>query len=208
MSGKTALLLSGGMDSLSLAWWLRPEIAITIDYGQLPAQAEASAAGSICRRLGIEHHCIRVDCRELGSGDMAGKRADPNAPASDWWPYRNQLLVTLAAMRAIGLGARRLLLGSVRSDGTHRDGTEEFIAAMNGLLSMQEGQMTVEAPAIRMSTVELVRTAGVPESFLAWAHSCHRSDVPCGSCRGCNKYAHTLEALSGSFDGSGQPTAA
>ena len=111
MNGKTALLLSGGMDSLSIAWWLHPEMAITIDYGQLPAQAELNAAAAICRRLGIEHHCIRVDCRGLGSGDMAGTQADPNAPASDWWPYRNQLLVTLAAMRAIGLGAGRLLLG-------------------------------------------------------------------------------------------------
>lgn len=208
MNGKTALLLSGGMDSLSLAWWLRPELAVTIDYGQLPAQAEMSAATSICRRLEIEHHCIQVDCRGLGSGDMAGTQADTNAPASDWWPYRNQLLVTLAAMRSIGLGARRLLLGSVRSDASHQDGTEAFVAAINGLLFMQEGQLTVEAPAIRLNTVELIRTAGVPESFLAWAHSCHRSNVPCGSCRGCNKYAHTLEALNGALDGTGKPEAA
>lgn len=208
MTGKTALLLSGGMDSLAIAWWLRPEIAITIDYGQLPAEAELSAAAAVCRRLEIEHHRITVDCRSLGSGDMAGTQADSNAPASDWWPYRNQLLVTLAAMRAITLGARRLLLGCVRSDATHRDGTEEFVAALNELLVMQEGSMTVEAPAIRLSTAELVQEAGVPASFLAWAHSCHRFNVPCGSCRGCNKYAHTLEVLHGILDDGGESSPA
>lgn len=37
---KTGLLLSGGMDSLTLAWWKRPDIAFTLNYGQLAAQAE------------------------------------------------------------------------------------------------------------------------------------------------------------------------
>lgn len=68
---RSALLLSGGMDSLSIAWWKRPEIGITIDYGQLAAQAEITASQLICRRLGIEHHVVRIDCRSLGSGDMA-----------------------------------------------------------------------------------------------------------------------------------------
>lgn len=41
---KTAILLSGGMDSIALAYWKRPEIAITIDYGQKPAAAEVVAS--------------------------------------------------------------------------------------------------------------------------------------------------------------------
>lgn len=43
----TALLLSGGMDSVSIAWWLRPDVALTIDYGQKPAEAEIDAAGQV-----------------------------------------------------------------------------------------------------------------------------------------------------------------
>ncbi len=37
---KTAILLSGGMDSIALAYWKRPELAITINYGQKPFLAE------------------------------------------------------------------------------------------------------------------------------------------------------------------------
>lgn len=185
---KRALLLSGGMDSLALAWWVRPEIGITLDYGQLAAEAEVSASKAICKRLEIQHYVVSIDCRAVGSGDMAGAQADAHAPASDWWPYRNQMLVTLAAMKAISLGVTTLYLGTVKSDGSHRDGTPEFIGAISRLMVLQEGGMTVEAPAIELSTAELVRKAGVPRDMLAWAHSCHKSNVACGRCRGCNKY--------------------
>lgn len=192
---KTALLLSGGMDSLSIAWWKRPNVAITLDYGQLAAGAELRASKAICAILDIEHHVLRVDCRLLGSGDMAGVKADANAPASDWWPYRNQLLATLAAMKAISLGVTHMWLGTVKSDGSHRDGTQEFVDALDRLLSLQEGGMRLEAPAIGLSTAELVRLARVPLDQLAWAHSCHKANVACAQCRGCNKYFEVLAEL-------------
>lgn len=192
---KSALLLSGGMDSLGLAWWKRPSVAITIDYGQLAAAAELRASKTICKTLGIEHHIVRVDCRQLGSGDMAGGQPDSNAPASDWWPYRNQLLATLAAMKAISLGVTHLWLGTVKSDGSHRDGTPEFVDVLDRLMSLQEGGIRVEAPAIELSTSELIRQAQVPLDQLAWAHSCHKANVACAQCRGCNKYFEVLEEL-------------
>lgn len=192
---KSALLLSGGMDSLSVAWWKRPDVAITIDYGQLPAEAEIKASQTICKKLGIEHHTIRVDCSALGSGDLAGSSADAHAPASDWWPYRNQLLITLAGMRAIALDVTHLWLGTVKSDSTHRDGATDFIDAVSSLMSLQEGGMVIEAPAIHLSTVDLIRQSGVTAGALAWAHSCHKSNVACGNCRGCNKYFEVLQEI-------------
>jgi 7-cyano-7-deazaguanine synthase len=197
---KSALLLSGGMDSLCVAWWKRPEIAITVDYGQLPARAEIAASEAICSALHIEHHVIRVDSRGLGSGDMAGSSPSALAPASDWWPYRNQMLVTMAAMKAIQLGVTRLMIGTVSSDGTHKDGTPEFVLTLGALMAMQEGRMIVEAPAIQMTTKDLALISQVPRSQLAWAHSCHRANVPCGACRGCNKYVQTLKDLDGELD--------
>ena len=183
------------MDSLSLAWWRRPNYGITIDYGQLAAEAEITAARTICERLGIGHHLLRIDCRPLGSGDMAGAAADRHAPASDWWPYRNQMLITFAAAKALSLGVQELLLGTVRSDGSHRDGTPEFVEAISALVTLQEGGLKVSAPAIGLSTVELVRASGVPRHLLAWAHSCHKANVACANCRGCNKYFEVLHEL-------------
>lgn len=192
---KTAVLLSGGMDSLALAWWKRPDILINIDYGQLPASAERSAAKAISARLGVPLHEVRVDCSAVGSGDMAGTTPDKLAPDSDWWPFRNQLLVTLAGAKAISLGVTHLWLGTVRSDGTHQDGTTAFIDAISRLTQMQEGGLVIEAPAISFSTVGLIRMAQVPRNLLAWAHSCHVANIPCGECRGCNKYFYVLDEL-------------
>jgi len=191
----TGILLSGGMDSLSIAWWKRPHIAITINYGQLPAEAEIAAAAAVCSRLKIQHHIVHVDCSALGTGDMAGRQASSHSTASDWWPYRNQMLLTFAAMKAISLDVRILYIGTVRSDSFHLDGSSEFVAAIDRLISMQEGGLHVEAPAIGLSTTELVRIAGVPDNLLAWAHSCHRANVACGNCRGCNKYFDVLNEL-------------
>lgn len=197
---KTGLLLSGGIDSVSIAWWLRPQVAITIDYGQIAAAAEINASAAICRQLAIQHEILRIDCSSLGSGDMAATHASVHAAASDWWPYRNQLLVTLSAMRGLELGVEKILLGTVKSDGTHRDGTLEFVDAMSQLLALQEGNLWVEAPAIALSSIELARLARIPLETLAWAHSCHKADVSCGNCRGCNKYFETFRALGCELD--------
>jgi 7-cyano-7-deazaguanine synthase len=190
-----ALLLSGGQDSAALAYWLRPRWAITLDYGQVPAEAEIAAAGAICRSLTIDHVIVRVDCSSLGSGDLAGTAALAIAPASEWWPYRNQLLLTLAGSAAIARGAKELLIGSVSTDAFHADGTAEFIRAMSDVFALQEGNLRVRAPAIEMTSSELVRNSGIPLELLAWSHSCHTSRFACGTCRGCIKHKNVMHEL-------------
>lgn len=197
---RSSLLLSGGMDSIALAWWKRPDVAFTINYGQLAFPAELEASSSVCKRLAIEHHVIEVDCRQLGSGDMAGKGANINAPQTDWWPFRNQLIISVAAMKAIDLNVSELWMGTVKSDSSHKDGTQDFVKLISQLMAFQEGGLIVKAPAIQYSTVELVRMSKVPMEVLAWAHSCHKSSVTCGRCRGCNKYFEVLEALGNVLD--------
>jgi 7-cyano-7-deazaguanine synthase len=197
---KTALLLSGGMDSLAIANWKRPDVAFTVEYGQMAAQAEIAASTEVCKALGIVHHILRVDCRTLGSGDMAGGKEDALAPASDWWPYRNQLLLTLVAMKAVSFGVQVLLIGTVKSDETHRDGSPVFVDLIDKLLQFQEGGMRVEAPAIGYSTSELIRHSRVPKELMAWAHSCHKANIACGRCRGCNKYNEVYQELGYDLD--------
>ena len=102
------LLLSGGYDSTALAWELRPALALTVDYGQLAAEGELRASRAIAQALELQHDVLRVDCRALGSGVMAGVAPMQGAPSVEWWPFRNQLLMTLAAMRALQIGPRAL----------------------------------------------------------------------------------------------------
>jgi 7-cyano-7-deazaguanine synthase len=126
---------------------------------------------------------------------MAGKPADAHAPAADWWPFRNQLLITVAAMKAMQFGVSHLLIGTVSTDSAHSDGSLEFVENISRLTSIQEGALIVEAPAISLRTADLIRSTKTPMSLLAWAHSCHKANMPCWNCRGCNKYFEVLQEL-------------
>lgn len=191
----TGILLSGGMDSISLAYWCKPDVAFNINYGQKAAIAEREASKAVCEDIDIPLVEIDIDCTSLGSGDLAGKSSIAAAPESDWWPYRNQLLITLCAMKAVDMGCSKILIGTVKSDQYHSDGSQGFIKRINELVSYQEGNIKIEAPAIELSAVELVRKSNIPLEILAWSHSCHKSNIPCSNCRGCNKHYQTMKAL-------------
>jgi 7-cyano-7-deazaguanine synthase len=68
-------------------------------------------------------------------------------------------------------------------------------------VAYQEGHLRVVAPAIALSTVELIRLVAVPPGLLAWSHSCHKANIACGNCRGCNKYIESYGALGSDYSG-------
>lgn len=191
----SAILLSGGIDSIALAYWKRPKVAFTLDYGQTPAETEIKVSKVVTKELGIEHYVIKVDCSSLGSGDLMNQKAIEGSPSTEWWPFRNQMLITLASMKGISLGVTELMTASVKSDGFHKDGTSSFYEFIDNLMAFQEGNIRVSAPAINLTSSELVLASGVPDSLLHWAHSCHKSNIACGNCRGCNKYRQVMHEL-------------
>jgi len=190
-----ALLLSGGMDSTALAYWLHPDIAITVDYGQRSAAGEVRASFAVCKTLSIEHATISADCSAIGTGPLSGHPQISAAPVPEWWPFRNQLLVTLAGAYAVRRGVKQIYVGSVKPDGLHADGRHEFYDLLSRVMEYQEGCISVSAPAIKLTTVELIREANVPWEILALAHSCHVAEFACGTCGGCSKYIAVREAL-------------
>jgi 7-cyano-7-deazaguanine synthase len=188
-------MLSGGMDSAAIAYVERPDGCLTIDYGQSAAAGEIRASRAIAESLDIPHEVIHIDCRAFGSGDMAGRPAASAAPVPEWWPFRNQMLLTTAAMYLVASGPAELLIGTVTTDAEHADGRAAFVAAMDALLASQEGGIRVRAPAIQFTTVGYVIRHAVPRDLLGWAHSCHVGEWACGECRGCTKYNLVWQAL-------------
>lgn len=176
--------------------------SISIDYGQAAAAAEIDASQTICAELQIAHDVIRLDCSVLGMGDMMKSQALPKTqielPSSEWWPFRNQLLLTFGAARSLALGVTEIYTGSVKTDGRFMDGTSEFYRLMDLLISMQEGKIHVRAPAIEMDSIELLRKSNTPLSLAAWSHSCHRSNIACGQCKGCEKRKQIMYTVWGS----------
>jgi len=192
---KRLLLLSGGMDSIALAWMLRPDLSLTIDYGQRAAEGEIRAAAAVSHELGLLHQVLHIDCSSLGSGDMAGTPPSDFAHVPEWWPFRNQLLITMAAAVAVHENYDTIVIGTVANDASHADGRIDFLDAMSHVLALQEGGVTLEAPAIQETTVQFCRRIGVPHSVLGWAHSCHVGSFGCGTCRGCCKHRESMREL-------------
>ena len=182
-----AVLLSGGVDSICLTYGIMPDIAYTIDYGQTVAQREIYVSKYICDQLNIKHKVIEIDCRALGSGTLANSEVSDLSPSKEWWPFRNQLLVTFASMKAIKDSVGEINLASVKSDQFHKDGTFEFYKLFDNLVFYQEGGIKVICPTLEFYSHELVKKYNVPIKLITMAHSCHISNFSCGICSGCIK---------------------
>lgn len=190
------LLFTGGLDSTALAWMVRPEKLVFFDYGQRPAKGEERAARAVATAVGIALDVRRVDMSAFGHGTMStsGTPLASAAKAPEFWPYRNQMLITLAAMTYAADPLSEILVGTVVGDDAHPDGRKDFVSAVDSLVRQQSG-VRVVAPAIEMTTLQLIRKAAVPRSVLGWTFSCHTGEWACGCCRGCNKHRHVMECL-------------
>lgn len=184
--------MSGGLDSSALAYWLRPDVCVTIDYGQVAAKGEMAASVALCDVMQLEHRRIVVDLSSLGSGSMADRAAAPGAAATEFWPYRNQMLVTLAAMMLMPEGLKEIMVGAVATD-RHADGKAPFFRAMHRVMSSQEGGVHVTAPALRLSTPGLLRRSAFPYDLIGLTFSCHVHEFACGQCGGCLKHRECLD---------------
>lgn len=191
----TLLLLSGGLDSTALAAMVCPDHCLYIDYGQIPAAAERRAARQVATELALPFDEITVAAGDVGGGLMAGQdqEASPAGVSAEWWPYRNQLLITLAAAWGVRRRFSTILIGTVAADSSrHADGTDEFLTGMDQLLALQEGGLRLHAPAAHLSAAELINASGACDALLGWTHSCHRANLPCAKCPGCVKHAEAL----------------
>ncbi|QND63674.1 7-cyano-7-deazaguanine synthase [Mesorhizobium loti] len=195
-----ALLFSGGLDSSAIAWWLKPDLCVTIDYGQRSAGGEMAASTAICEIIGLKHRAIKIDLSALGSGSMAGKAVATGASAAEFWPFRNQMLVTIAAMKLMPEGVNEIMLGSVSTD-RHADGKAPFLRGLDKTMSVQEGAVRLTAPARKMSTVTLLTTSAFPYSLIGLTFSCHVHEFACGQCSGCTKHRECVERAYGRSGG-------
>ena len=187
------MLLSGGLDSAAVAALERPNRALFVNYGQVPAEAERQAAKAVAQHLDLELDELDVDLSTLGSGILAGRPQIEGAPTPEWYPFRNQHLVTIAAAHALGHGLGSVVLGTVSGDGSrHADSTPGFVTELDTLLRSQEGAIRVIAPHINTPPHELLMNSGLPDAVINQTYSCHSNNLACGECPGCRRRIEVL----------------
>lgn len=188
-----------------MASWLRPAGCLTVNYGQRPFRGELRASRAIAAALGLAAFTVECDLSAIGLGLLARERPssgedvpDPPipSPSPEWWPFRNQLLATIAAAWALTRGYDVIVLGSVAGDAErHLDGSRDFYDSLDTVTAMQEGGIRVVAPALALTSSKLLEASGISDSVLAYAHSCHVADYACGYCPGCVKQEAVLRGL-------------
>lgn len=181
------LLFSGGVESTCLAYMLQPDLLLTVDYGQMSAVGEIRSSSYLADKFGLAHAVLTINARDLGVGELAGQKPLDTLSPPETWPFRNQFLVTVAAMRYVREGYDEIVIGTVSTDSAHADGTQNFVSAMQTVLQTQFPMLRLSAPAIDSDSLALVKASGISKDILGWTFSCYRSPVACGQCRGCLK---------------------
>ncbi|HIH78362.1 MAG TPA: 7-cyano-7-deazaguanine synthase QueC [Halobacteria archaeon] len=209
---KAVVLLSGGLDSSTLAYYVKNMgydlYPISFDYGQ-KSRRELDASIKIGRSLGVkDHKFIKIDLKSIGgsaltsdidvpkTGDLDNKRqeiSDKKDIPITYVPARNTIFLSIALAYAEVIDADVIFYGANCIDYSgYPDCRPEFIDAFNNLAKWGtkkgvEGKtIEIEAPFLFYTKKDIVKTAldlGVP---IEETWSCYDDgDEPCGRCDSC-----------------------
>jgi 7-cyano-7-deazaguanine synthase len=198
------VLLSGGLDSATALAIARSQgyrtFALSVHYGQRHV-AELEAAARVAAALGAyEHRIMGVDLAGIGGSALTDNTvAVPEAESAGipvtYVPARNTLLLSLALGWAEVVGAGDIFVGvnSVDYSG-YPDCRPEFIDAFQRLAQLatkagvEGSRMTIQAPLIRMTKAEIIRTGCDLGVDYGMTVSCYQADAAgraCGRCDSC-----------------------
>lgn len=194
------LLLSGGLDSTTLAGWIREEypgepiVAYTFLYGQKHA-VELEAARAVAAAYGMEHAVVElppIHGSALTDADNplpeGRDLSQAKGVAPSYVPARNLLFLAHMAAVQDAFGPAVLWLGVHHDDHTgYPDCRPEFINAADEAVRLgTQYQLRVQAPFVHWSKTDIIRWGldhGVPYGL---THSCYQGRRPaCGVCDTC-----------------------
>lgn len=200
---KSVLIVSGGMDSITLLYDKRPSHALSFDYGSKHNTKELEFAREHCQALGIEHHVISLSfIGELFSssllktgGDIPEGHYADESMKSTVVPFRNGIMLAIAVGYAESIGAEVVYLGSHAGDhAIYPDCRPEFNTAIQeaARLGTYIG-VRIEAPYsdIDKRGIALIgKSLGVPYER-TW--TCYKGQARhCGRCGSCTERKEAL----------------
>lgn len=194
----SVIVVSGGMDSVTLLYEKKDEIAlgISFDYGSNHNHNELPLAALHCQRLGIEHVVVPLGFMHqyfksslLESGDSIPDGSyDEENMKSTVVPFRNGVMLAVAAGIAESNGLTKVLIANHGGDHTiYPDCRPEFIAAMDAAVEAGTfARVRVVAPYTNISKADIARRGRVLGIDYAETWSCYKGGhVHCGTCGTC-----------------------
>lgn len=209
MKKDALLVLSGGMDSTSMLYDFRDEIALAVNfnYGSNHNERERECARYNCRALGIE--LVEIDLAFMGqyfeSSLLSGADAIPEGHyaednmRSTVVPFRNGIMLSVAAGLAESRGLTRVMIANHAGDHTiYPDCRPGFIKAMDD--AVQAGtfaDVRIFAPYTDLTKSDIARRGAAAGLDFAHTYSCYKGgERHCGRCGTCVERREAL-ALAG-----------
>lgn len=209
---KVVTVLSGGMDSVTLAYWLKAGghhvAAISFDYHQKHAK-ELAFARLTCSDLGLEHYVFDLrPYQDIALSALTNKHIEvpdghyaEESMKATVVPNRNMTMMSIAAAWAISSNAQGIAVGVHAGDhAVYPDCRPEFIVHMETTLKVaNEGfidpSFQILAPWISLSKNDIAKignTLGVPWER-TW--SCYKGgELHCGKCGTCVERKEALDS--------------
>lgn len=194
----SVIIVSGGMDSTTLLYDRRDEIALAIsfDYGSNHNAREIAYAEMHCKRLGIEHITIPLDFmhKYFRSSLLEGADAIPEGHYADEnmkstvVPFRNGIMLAVAAGVAESRNLTKLLIANHGGDHTiYPDCRPEFISAMDSATNAGTYiWVRVVAPYTNITKGDIARIGKKLGIDYAETWSCYKGgEKHCGKCGTC-----------------------
>lgn len=194
----SVIIVSGGMDSITLLYDRRDEIALAIsfDYGSNHNAREIPYAEMHCKRLGIEHITIPLDFmhKYFRSSLLEGADAIPEGHYADEnmkstvVPFRNGIMLAIAAGVAESRNLTKLLIANHGGDHTiYPDCRPEFISAMDSATNAGTYVgVRVVAPYTNITKGDIARIGKKLGIDYAETWSCYKGgEKHCGKCGTC-----------------------
>ena len=206
------IVLSGGMDSVTLLYDYRDVVAlaVTFDYGSNHNAREIACARIHCRRLGIEHIVIPLAfvAKYFKSSLLSGADAIPEGNYDDEnmkstvVPFRNGIMLAVACGIAESRDLRRVMLANhFAAPAIYPDCRRDFVDAMSE--AMRCGTycgVTVFAPYTDITKADIARRGAQLGIDYAETYSCYKGgEHHCGRCGTCRERREAM-ALAGIDD--------
>ncbi len=200
---KAVCLMSGGMDSTTLAYVAKDMgydiLAVHMNYGQRTQRKELACARRVAERLdAVDFVEISLDYfTKFGASSLTdmsipveegtlGRTDHPNT----YVPFRNANLISIATSYCESRDGDAIFIGVQSGDHIgYPDCTPQFIAAMQDVISVgtqTEKEIRLLTPFVSMNKTDILREGlrlGVPYED-TW--SCYDAeDAACGVCSSC-----------------------
>ena len=199
------IILSGGMDSVTMLYQYKDQIALalTFDYGSNHAPNEIACWRIHCQRLGIPQIVIPLDFihQYFKSSLLEGAEAIPEGyytsqnMASTVVPFRNGIMLSIACGIAESKGLSRVMIANHGGDHTiYPDCRPEFIQSMSAAMSAgTDTHVSIYAPYTDITKSDIARTGKQLGIDYTETWSCYKGGTHhCGKCGTCQERKEAL----------------